>query len=74
MYYSAIRLYDTNMLADLRNQSDRNIRKVRALMLKRLREKLSLRLRKRIESGQIITLAQKEFLLWYETLDSTKDE
>lgn len=62
LYLSAIRLYSSARLAALRKQTDRNIRKTRVLMLKKIHEKLIPRLAQRVENGLPITLAQLDFL------------
>ena len=76
LYYSAIRQYSTVHIADIRNQTDRNIRKVSALLMQRLREKLSAHIHQRQKDGLFITPVQLEFLKYCEetVLDSTVGE
>jgi len=66
LYYSAVRLYSNVRIANLREQTDRNIRKTLALLLKNFRGKLALQIREKIESGLSITPAQRDFLYWHE--------
>jgi len=40
LYYSAIRLYSTGHIAELRGQTDHNIRKIRSQTLQYIRQKL----------------------------------
>lgn len=72
LYFSAIRLYSTARLAALRKQTDRNIRKTRFLMLKKIHEKLIPRLVQRADSGLPVTLAQLDFLREHTALDNTR--
>ena len=61
LYYIALRRYSTSKIAAIRGQTDRNIRKVRNTMLKRIRKKLYAALvgRKRI------TADERKFLSGY---------
>ena len=72
LYFSAIRLCSTARLAALRKQTDRNIRKTRFLMLKKIHEKLIPRLEQRADSGLPVTLAQLDFLREHTALDNTR--
>lgn len=72
LYFSDIRLYSSARLAAMRNQTDRNIRKTRFLMLKKIHEKLIPRLAQRIDSGLPVTLAQLDFLREHTALDNPK--
>jgi hypothetical protein len=72
LYFSAIRLYSTARLAALRKQTDRNIRKTRVFMLKKIHEKLTPRLEQRVDSGLSVTLAQLAFLKAHAELDNTR--
>jgi len=79
LYYSAIRQYSNTRIANLRSQTDRNIRKTLKLLLDRLRDKLALRIHERLESGLSITHVQRDFLAWYDneksaTIDSSGGE
>ena len=74
LYFSAIRLYSSARLAALRKQTDRNIRKTRVLMLKKIHEKLIPRLAQRVKNGLPVTLAQLDFLKEHAALDNTRRE
>lgn len=65
LYYSAIRLYSPQRIATIRNQTDRNVRKVYANLLKELREKLYKRLSPRYDENLPFTFAQREFVKNY---------
>ena len=73
LYFSAIRLYSSARLAALRKQTDRNIRKTRVLMLKKIHEKLIPRLVQRADSGLPVTVSQLDFLREHTALDNPKD-
>lgn len=62
LFYQAICLYSCARIALLRGQGDRNIRKIRATMLKSLRKKLRERLAEREKKGLPMTNAQRAFL------------
>jgi len=66
LYYSAVRLYSNVRIAAMRKQSDRNIRKTLALLLKNLRDKLATQIQQRLECGLSITPTQRDFLAWHE--------
>ena len=75
LYYSAIRQHSNARIAARRKQTDRNIRKTLALLLKTTREKLAAQTRYNISNGLHITHVQRAFLLWYDeenakTIDS----
>ena len=72
LYFSAIRLYSSARLAAMRKQTDRNIRKTRFLILKKIHEKLIPRLAQRIDSGLPVTLTQLDFLREHTALDNPK--
>jgi hypothetical protein len=74
LYFSAIRLYSGARLAAMREQTDRNIRKTRFLVLKKIHEKLIPRLAQRVENGLPVTLAQLDFLKAHALLDNSKCE
>ena len=74
LYFSAIRLYSSTRLAALRKQTDRNIRKTRVLMLKKIYKQLIPCLVQRVENGLPVTLAQLDFLKEHMALDNTKRE
>ena len=62
MFLWALRQYSSVKIATIRGQSDRNIRKVRNTMLKRIRKKLPAALTEKVRSQQPLTLLEKEFL------------
>lgn len=62
MFLWALRQYSSAKIAAIRGQSDRNIRKVRNTMLKKIRKKLLTALTEKVHSQQPLTLLEKEFL------------
>lgn len=62
LYFSAVRLYSTLIIGKLRGQSDRNIRKVRNTMLKRIHKKILPYLKEREEMGLSMTMEERAFL------------
>lgn len=62
MFLWALRQYSSVRIAAIRGQSDRNIRKVRNTMLKKIRKKLLAALTKKVQTQQPLTLLEKEFL------------
>ena len=67
-YFLAIRHYSTKRLAKMENVSDRNIRKVRATVMKKLRRPLYEHLKK----SKILTAREREFLKRYEEAEHEK--
>ena len=63
LYLWAIRLFSSTKIAAIRGQSDRNIRKVRGTMLKKIRKKLLAALTEKVQKQQPLTLLEKEFLI-----------
>lgn len=63
LYLCAIRLFSSTKIATIRGQSDRNIRKVRGTMLKKIRKKLLAALTEKVQKQQPLTLLEKEFLI-----------
>lgn len=63
LYLCAIRLFSSTKIAAIRGQSDRNIRKVRGTMLKKIRKKLLAALTEKVQNQQPLTLLEKEFLI-----------
>jgi len=61
LFLCAVRLFSSTRIAKIRNQSDRNIRKVRGTMLKKIRKKLLLALLDKAEKQQPMTLLEKDF-------------
>ena len=62
IFLGAVRLFSSTRIAKIRNQSDRNIRKVRGTMLKKIRKKLLPALWDKAEKQQPMTLLEKDFL------------
>lgn len=62
LYFSAVRMYSSQKIAELRGQSDRNIRKVRNTMLKRIYKKILPYLQERKEKGLSMTSEERAFL------------
>ena len=62
LFLSALRQYSSTKIAAIRGQSDRNIRKVRNTMLKKIRKKLLAALTEKVQEQQPLTLLEKEFL------------
>jgi hypothetical protein len=62
LYFSAVRLYSSVKIAELRGQSDRNIRKVRNTMLKKIVKKILPYLKEREEKDLPMTMEERAFL------------
>lgn len=62
LYYQTVRLYSCAKIAAIRGQTDRNIRKAREALLKKLRGELKKCLENREKQGRPLTAAQREFL------------
>ena len=63
LFLSALRQYSSVKIAAIRGQTDRNIRKVRNTMLKKIRKKLLAALTEKVQAQQPLTLLEKEFLI-----------
>ena len=73
LYYRAIRHWNPQQIAALRDQTDRNIRKVYNTMIASIRKKLYMRLYPRYRDGKPLTFEQKEFCRnYWEQLDDTE--
>ena len=72
LYFLSIRLYSTTQLARLRGQSDRNIRKVRNTIRKKLQKKLYAHLCQMQDEGKSLTLRERQFLEEYAVLLGTE--
>lgn len=72
LYFLSIRLYSTTRLAQLRGQSDRNIRKVRNTIRKKLQKKLYAHLCQMQAEGKSLTLRERQFVDEYAALLGTK--
>ena len=75
-YYKVLRRYSSAELGVVLNQTDRNIRKKWARLLKRLQKKLFERITEKSSSGRPMMLREKTFLEEYKksVLDDGKDE
>lgn len=62
LFLCAVRLFSSTKIAAIRGQSDRNIRKVRNTMLKKIRKKLLAALIDKAEKQLSMTILEKEFL------------
>lgn len=62
LFLSALRQYSSVKIAAIRGQTDRNIRKVRNTMLKKIRKKLLAALKEKVQAQQPLTLLEIEFL------------
>ena len=62
LFLCAVRLFSSTRIAAIRGQTDRNIRKVRGTMLKKIRKKLLPALLDKVEKQQPMTLLEKDFL------------
>ena len=63
LFLWALRQYSSPRIAAIKGQSDRNIRKVRNTMLKKIRKKLLEALTKKVKAQQPLTLLEKDFLI-----------
>lgn len=62
LFLCAVRLFSSTRIAAIRGQTDRNIRKVRGTMLKKIRKKLLPALLEKAKKQQPLTLLEKDFL------------
>jgi len=77
VYFLGVRLYSTQELADLRGQSERNIRKVRDTVRRRIQRQLFRALTERAEHGGDLIHLEQDFLRNYVPLQrrrSSNDE
>ncbi len=65
MYFLGVRLYSTQKLANMRGQSERNIRKVRDTVRRRIHRKLYEALMKLAETGGELIHMEQDFLCTY---------
>ena len=63
LFLSALRQYSSVKIAAIRGQTDRNIRKVRSTMLKKIRKKLLAALTEKVQAQQPLTLLEKEYMI-----------
>ena len=71
LYFLSLRLYSAAKLAVLRGQSDRNIRKLRMTIQKKLQRRMYEHLSEKLEKDYSITLREREFVEEYEALLQT---
>ena len=62
LFLWAVRLFSSTRIAAIRQQSDRNIRKIRNTMMKKIRKELLSALTDKAEKQQSMTLMEKAFL------------
>ena len=62
LFLYAVRLFSSTRIAAIRGQTDRNIRKVRVTMLKKIQKKLLPALLEKAKKQQPLTLLEKDFL------------
>ena len=74
LFLYAVRQYSSAKIAAIKGQSDRNIRKVRGTMLKRIRKKLLDELDEKVRKQQPLTLLEKRFLEDNSTLYKMKGQ
>ena len=68
LYFLSIRLYSTTQLAQMRGQSDRNVRKVRNTIRKKLQKKLYAHLCQMQDESKSLTLRERQFIEEYTAL------
>ncbi len=71
LYYLFVKQYSTTRLATLRGQSDRNIRKLRMTIQKKLQKRMYEHLSEKLENDHGLTLREREFMEEYESLLQT---
>ena len=71
LYYLFVKQYRTTRLAAIRGQSDRNIRKLRMTIQKKLQRHMYEHLSEKLEKDYSITLREREFVEEYEALLQT---
>lgn len=74
LYQLAIRGYSCQLIASLREQTDRNIRKIRDTMLKKIRKSFVQALQKRMDHQISLTKAEQIFYDTYKSLIVDKKE
>lgn len=74
LFLYAVRQYSSTKIAAIKGQSDRNIRKVRGTMLKRIRKRLLAELDEKVRKQQSLTLREKRFLEDSSTLYKMKGQ
>ena len=71
LYYLFVKQYSTTRLAAIRGQSDRNIRKLRMTIQKKLQRRMYEHLSEKLENDHGLTLREREFVEEYEALLQT---
>ena len=71
LYYLFVKQYRTTRLAAIRGQSDRNIRKLRMTIQKKLQKRMYEHLSEKLENDHGLTLREREFVEEYEALLQT---
>ena len=71
LYYLFVKQYSTTRLAAIRGQSDRNIRKLRMTIQKKLQRRMYEHLSEKLEKDYNITLREREFVEEYEAMLQT---
>ena len=71
LYYLFVKQYSTTRLAAIRGQSDRNIRKLRMTIQKKLQKRMYEHLSEKLENDHSFTLREREFMEEYEALLQT---
>ena len=66
LYFLSLQLFSTTALAQVRNQSDRNIRKIRDTYTRKLQKQLYGHLLQKKAAGEILSNRELEFLSLYE--------
>ena len=73
LYFLYLRLFSPQRVAAMRGQTDRNIRKVRDVALRKLRKKVYFALSKQVERGYpYLTLQEREFLEAYQAKEGAE--
>ena len=73
-YFLFLRQFSPQYLALMRGQTDRNIRKVRDTVLRKIRKKMNKRLLKMAEDGYRLDEREMQFLFNYRISDEMKEE
>ena len=71
LYYLFVKQYSTARLAAIRGQSDRNIRKLRMTIQKKLQKRMYEHLSEKLENDHGLTLRERKFVEEYEALLQT---
>ena len=71
LYYLFVKQYSTTRLAAIRGQSDRNIRKLRMTIQKKLQKQMHEHLSEKQEKDYGLTLRERKFVEEYEALLQT---